>query len=117
MELILKQKPNFDLSICDIQCHSKLEIITIKQQKQSALAAELCTQLSVNLQHTLSLASKKGASSWLSALPVEELYTKPLLEMPCGYIMVGFPLDYLLWPGFTVDYTMNWDSPLSYLMS
>ena len=32
--------------ICDIQCHNKLEIITNKQQKQSALAAD---QLSVNL--------------------------------------------------------------------
>ena len=70
VELISKQQP--DLSICDIQRHNKLEIITIKQQKQSALAAELCTQLSVNLQCTLSLASEKGTSPWLSALPVEE---------------------------------------------
>ena len=37
LELILKQQPTFDLSICDIQHHNKLEIITIKQQKQSVL--------------------------------------------------------------------------------
>ena len=44
----------------------------IKHKKQSELAAELHPHLSANLQHILSLASEKGESSWLSALPVKE---------------------------------------------
>jgi len=49
-----------------------LEIISIKHEKQSALAVELRSHLPANLQHTLSMVSEKGASLWLSALPVQE---------------------------------------------
>ena len=36
------------------------------------MAASVCDLLSSDLKHIISLSSKKGALSWLSALPVEE---------------------------------------------
>jgi len=60
VEAILCQKLTFALSICDIQCRNKLEIVTIKHKKQSKLATELHSHLSANLQRTHSLASKNA---------------------------------------------------------
>ena len=60
--VILCQQLTFDLSICDVQCHSMLEIVTIKHKKQSELAAELHSHLLANFQRTLSLCLRYG---WL----------------------------------------------------
>lgn len=67
--------------------------------KQSALAVDLCPLLPSNLQHILALANKKGDSSWLSALSVQEhvlLCIRLSSGIFCVYVMVSFLLIYLL---------------------
>jgi len=114
VEAILKQQFTFDLSICDVQRHNKSEIITIKHEKQGALAVELRSHLSSNLQRTVSLASEKGASSWLSALPVEEhgfaLHKAAFRDALClryGWLPTGLATNCVCGQGFSVDHAMN----------
>ena len=44
----------------------------MKRDHQSAEASKLKSALPVDLQRILSYGTKTGASSWLTALPVEE---------------------------------------------
>jgi len=114
VEAILCQQLAFDLSICDVQHHNKLEILTIKHKKQSELAAELHFHLLANLQCTLSLASEKGVSSWLSTLPVEEhgsaLHKVAFRDALClhyGWLPSSLSTNCFCDQGFSVDDTMN----------
>ena len=66
--LVLEQQMQLDFSVLDVQCRSKQEVVALKYQKQCTLATELRSSLPSDLQRTLTLASEKGASSWLSAL-------------------------------------------------
>jgi len=114
VEAILCQQLTFDFSICDVQRHNKLEIVTIKHKKQSELAADLHSHLSANLQRTLSLASEKGASSWLSALPVEKhgfaLHKAAFRDALClcyGWLPSGLSTNCVCGQGFSVEHAMN----------
>jgi len=57
----------------EIPTHQKKTKRTIhanRQKKQADFARELSEQLSPNLQRSLALAAERGASTWLSALPL-----------------------------------------------
>ena len=63
---------------------------------------------------TLTLASEKGASSWLSVLPVEKhgfaLHKSAFRDALClwyGWLPSGFPAQCVCGWGFTVDHVMN----------
>ena len=49
-----------------------MEIKESKMLNLSTLSKELLPQLTTRLQMAVSLAQEKGASSWLTALPVQE---------------------------------------------
>ena len=60
------------MSYIDAQHQAKSEVISSKRQVEKERAASVCDSLPPDLKHIISLSSKKGASSWLSSLPVEE---------------------------------------------
>ena len=67
-----------------------------------------------DLQHTLTLASERGASCWLSALPVEEhgfvLHKSAFRDALClryGWLPSGLPAQCACGRGFTVNHVMN----------
>jgi len=44
----------------------------LRRQQQASLVSQITPLLPANLQWILTLSCKKGTSSWLSALPIEE---------------------------------------------
>ena len=61
----------FDSSILQQQRALKQEALSIKRQNLSQRFSEFFSTLPNNLQLSLKLAGQKGASSWLSTLPLE----------------------------------------------
>ena len=70
--LILQQEMSFSCHVVDAQHLAKSEVVASKCWIQEEMAVSVCDLLSFDLKHTISLSSKMGALSWLSALPVEE---------------------------------------------
>ena len=70
--LILTKNVNYSEEVRCNQFSRKLEIKQSKATHSSSVCSDLCPQLSTTLQKAVTLASEKGASSWLSALPLRE---------------------------------------------
>lgn len=70
--LILSQDFNYSADIRCSQFSRKLEIKQSKTTNLSTLSKELLSKLTLRLQRAVSLAQEKGASSWLTALPIQE---------------------------------------------
>ena len=70
--LILTKNVNYSEEVRCNQFSRKLEIKQSKAAHSSSVCSDLCPQLSTTLQKAVTLASEKGASSWLSALPLRE---------------------------------------------
>ena len=63
---------SFGCHVVDAQRLAKSEVIASKCQAAEERATSVCDSLPSDMKHMISLLSEKGASSWLSALPVEE---------------------------------------------
>ena len=77
---------------------AKSEVVSVNCQTQVDIAASLHQSLPVDLQRILSLSSEKGASSWLSVLPMNEhgfaLHKEAFLDalrLHYGWIPSGVP--------------------------
>ena len=70
--LILLQQHELTFDTTREQQCAKAEVRRLKQQRQAATATQLRARLPRHLQRAMELGSEKGASSWLSALPIEE---------------------------------------------
>ena len=55
-----------------MQRKAKSEARTIRREQEAQSASELMGKLPTNLQRALKVSSEKGASSWLSTLPIAE---------------------------------------------
>ena len=72
VDCIIQQQSSFSSTVVDCQHQAKAEMVSLKHQHQSDRAAELKYSLPCDLQCILSYAVETGASSWLTALPIEE---------------------------------------------
>ena len=72
VSLILQQDMSFGCHVVDAQHLAKSEVIASKRQAAEERAKSVCDSLPSDMKRMISLLSEKGASSWLSALPVEE---------------------------------------------
>ena len=93
---------------------AKSEVVRATHQAQADFAASLHQSLSANLQRIMALSSEKGASSWLSALPVNEhgfaLHKGTFRDALClryGWLPSGLPTQCVCGKGFSVDHAMN----------
>ena len=77
------------------QMHLKKEISKHHREKQKETATALMQTLPDALQKSVELASKKGASTWLTTLPIEEHGNK-LSEMHSVFTTDGHQLDFQL---------------------
>ena len=85
-----------------------------KQLVISRPSTELCSSLPSDLQHTLTLASERRTSSWLSALPIEEhgfaLHKSAFRDALClwyRWLPSGLPAQCACGQGFTADHVTN----------
>ena len=71
--LIVQQNPIYTATNAAEQQHAKQAIRMLRRQQQTSAADQLQQVLPRHLKRAMELGSEKGASSWLSALPMEEL--------------------------------------------
>ena len=78
------------------------------------MAVSVCDSLPSDLKHMISLLSEKGASSWLSSLPVEEhgfaLHKgafRDALYLRYGWLPSGLPVHCVCGQGFSIDHALN----------
>ena len=112
--LILKQDMSFGCHVVDAQHLAKAEVIASKCQAAEERAASVCDSLPSDLKCMISLLSEKGASSWLSALPVEEhgfaLHKgafRDVLFLHYGWLPSGLPVHCVCGQGFSIDHPLN----------
>ena len=112
--LILKQDMSFGCHVVDAQHLAKAEVIASKRQASEERAASVCDSLPSDLKWMICLLSEKGASSWLSALPVEEhgfaLHKGAFwdaLFLRYGWLPSGLPVCCVCGQGFSIDHALN----------
>ena len=71
-DLIMQQNAVYSYEAQEAQQLAKFDFRRTKWQVQANEAFQLKSGIPTSLQHSMSLAQDKGASSWLTALPVEE---------------------------------------------
>ena len=71
-DLIIQHNSVYTLDTQEEQLAAKSNLRRTKRQVQINEASQLKSSLSTSLQYSMLLAQEKGASSWLSALPIEE---------------------------------------------
>ena len=93
---------------------AKSGVIASKYQAAEEWAASVCDSLPSDMKHMISLLSEKDASSWLSALPVEEhgfaLHKgafRDTLFLRYGWLPSGLPVHCVCGQGFSVDHALN----------
>ena len=112
--LILQQEMSFGCHVVDAQRLAKSEVVASKHQAAGERAAFVCDSLPSDVKCMISLLSEKGASSWLSALPVEEhgfaLHKgafQDALFLHHGWLPSGLPVHCVCGWGFSVDHALN----------
>ena len=69
---IIQQSTEYTHATKHVQHQAVTKAKSDRRQQQSRKAASLARQLPHDLQHGVEIAKEKGASSWLTTLPVEE---------------------------------------------
>ena len=112
--LIVQQELTFSIDTLEAQRSAKCEVVRMKHRAHDEVAATLCQSLPIGLQRIVALSSEKGASSWLSALPVEEhgfaLHKGAFRDALClryGWLPSGLPTQCVCGQGVSVDHSMN----------
>ena len=111
---ILQQKLSFSSHVVDAQHLAKSEVIASKRQSEKEIAVSVCDSLPSDLKRMISRLSEKGASSWLSSLPIEEhgfaLHKgafRHALYLRYGWLPSGLPVHCVCGQGFSIDHALN----------
>ena len=72
VRLILEQSETFTLEVDKAQSRMRNNARKLHRQHEARIAENLKQNLPIKLQRSLSICSEKGASSWLSVLPISE---------------------------------------------
>ena len=114
MTLVLLQQPEISLDTMQDQQQAKAEVRQIRRQQYTDRATELKTKLPRHLRRAVELGSEKGASSWLSALPIEEhgfeLHKGAFRDALClryNWQPSHLPSNCVCGQAFTVEHALN----------
>ena len=113
-DLILQKKTHYPLSVIEAQIQAKKQLHQLKQQQTQDTAANLLPQLSEFSQRSMVLAQEKGASSWLTTLPISEhgfaLHKgafRDALALRYGWDPPNTPSHCICWKSFTVEHALS----------
>ena len=111
---IIEQQTHFRVTVVSAQCQAKANVMSLRRQWLVSKQSELTPLLPADLHRIVSLSSEKGASSWLSVLPIEghefALHKGAFGDALClhyGWFPCGLPAKCVCGHGFTVDHAMN----------
>ena len=71
-DAILQMNPQYTNDVISNQLKAKADVHKLKRQQAISAATDLKQALSSSLKRAMDLAQEKGASSWLTLLPIEE---------------------------------------------
>jgi len=112
--LILSQNISLFADIRSSLSSRKLEIKQSKAINLSTFSKKLFSKLTPTLQRAVTLAQEKGASSWLTALPVQEdvfslhkTAFRNAVALRCGWLPSRTPSHCACGTSFSVDYVFH----------
>ena len=114
---IIQQHTKFSAAVLGDQHQAKVDVVSSRHQWQASCLSELMSLLPDDLRRIVQLSSDKGASSWLSVLPIEEhgfaLHKGAFRDALClwyGWLPSSLPAKCVCGHGFIVDHAMNCSS-------
>ena len=114
VSLLLEQDSQFTIEILNEQLALRQEIHLENRHRSEELAASLHPLLSTELQHARELACLKGASSWLTVLPLDEhefsLHKGDFRDAVClhyGWSLPHLPTECICGTSFTVNHAFT----------
>ena len=115
MALILQQSSTYSSETKEEQVRARKDSRTIcKQQQEATAASKIKDKLPSNLLKALTVSAEKGASSWLSTLPIEEhgfaLHKGAFGDALClryGWRPTHLPSHCICGREFTIEHALN----------
>ena len=114
VSLLLEQDPRFTIGTLNEQLALKQGIHRENCHRSEESAASLHPLLSIELQHARELACLKGASSWLTVLPLDDhalsLHKGDFRDAVClryGWSLPHLPMECICGVSFTVDHAFT----------
>ena len=112
--LILQQSPTYPPEVRQSQIKAKTRARNLRHHRQSLQANELKSTLPCDLNRVVNASSEKGASSWLSTLPIDEhgfaLHKGAFRDALClryGWRPPHLPSLCVCGAKFTVEHSLN----------
>ena len=112
--LLLEQDPRFTIGTLNEQLALKRGIHHENRRRSEESAASLYPLLSIELQRARELACLKGASSWLTVLPLDDhafsLHKGDFRDAVClryGWSLPHLPTECICGASFTVDHAFT----------
>jgi len=113
-DLILQQKSGYSVECLEAQVKAKTTAKKIKSDKAKSSAASLRASTSTQSQRAMDLAQEKGASSWLSTLPLDEFgFTlhkgafRDAIALRYGWQPLHTPITCACGTNFTVEHALS----------
>ena len=109
------QQQNHDFGRCqEAQRSVKVQLRSSKRMRQKEEAKRVQDQLPTHLQRSLQLAQEKGASTWLTSLPIEEhgfalhkAAFKDALSLRYGWSILNPPTHCTCTQPFSIEHALN----------
>ena len=112
--LILQQSCQYTSNAKNMQLRAKWNACAIHRRNEANAASELKTTLPTQLQRAMTVSSEKGASSWLTTLPIDEhgfaLHKgafRDALCLRCGWKPSQLPNQCICGKQFTIEHALN----------
>ena len=111
---ILKQDMSYTPDELNSQLNAKSEVIKQRRESLVSISSSLHTSLSRDLKRAVDLAAEKGASSWLSTLPIQEhgfaLHKAAFhdaIALRYGWLPSNAPVECACGKSFSVEHALS----------
>ena len=113
-DLILEQDPLYSYEVLEAQTKAKSAVRRQRKEMLESAAGDLRPELPTSLRRAMDLAQEKGASSWLTALPIDEFgFTlhksafRDALALRYGWPPSRTPTTCACGSNFSVEHTLS----------
>ena len=112
--LIESQQSDYPWETMDAQTEAKLNVRKQRREESRSLVSNIKSALSDSLKHAVELAQEKGASTWLTSLPLEEFgfslhkgAFRDALALRYGWLPSNTPINCPCGTHFSVEHALS----------